>query len=66
MGSPKGVMPEGELNFLDYFDNRGCSSEPDVVKYNKTLIVKGSSQLDAVKYDKDSKPLHDLVLGTKP
>jgi hypothetical protein len=26
------------------FDNRRFSSEPDVVKYNRTLIVKGSSQ----------------------
>ena len=43
MGSPKGVMPKGELNFLDYFDNRRFSSELDVVEYNKTLIAKGSS-----------------------
>jgi hypothetical protein len=44
MGSPKGVMPKGELNFLDYFDNRRLASEPDVVEYNKTLIAKGTSQ----------------------
>jgi hypothetical protein len=44
MGSPKGVKPKEELNFLDYFDNRRFSSEPDVVEYNKTLIAKGSSQ----------------------
>ncbi len=31
-------------NFLDYFDNKGLSSEPDVVEYDKTLIAKGSSQ----------------------
>jgi hypothetical protein len=31
MGSPKGVKPKGELNFLDYFDNKRFSSEPDVV-----------------------------------
>ena len=40
MGSPKGVKPKGELNFLDYFDNKRFSSEPDVVDYNKTLIAK--------------------------
>jgi hypothetical protein len=34
MGSPKDVKPKGELNFLDYFDNRRFSLEPDVVKYN--------------------------------
>jgi hypothetical protein len=44
MGSPKGVKPKGELNFLDYFNNKRFSSEPDVVEYNKTLIAKGSSQ----------------------
>jgi hypothetical protein len=44
MGSPKGVKWKGELNFLDYFDDKRFSSEPDVVKYNKTLIAKGSSQ----------------------
>jgi hypothetical protein len=31
------------------------------------LIAKGSSQNPgAVEYDKDIKPLHDLVLGAKP
>jgi hypothetical protein len=30
----------GELSFLDYFDNKRLSSEPDAVKYNKTLIAK--------------------------
>jgi hypothetical protein len=35
---------KGELNFLDYFENRRFSSDPDVVEYNKTLITKGSSQ----------------------
>jgi hypothetical protein len=44
MGYPKGVKPKGGLNFLDYFDNRRFSLEPDVVKYNKTLIAKGSSK----------------------
>jgi hypothetical protein len=44
MESPKGVKPMGELNFLDYFDNRRFSLEPAVVKYDKTLIAKGSSQ----------------------
>jgi hypothetical protein len=44
MGSPKGVMPNGELNFLDYFDNRRFSSEPDKVEYNKTQIANYSSQ----------------------
>jgi hypothetical protein len=55
------VLSQGELNFLDYFDNKSSlqnlmwssttnsdskrfSSEPYVVKYNKTLIAKGSSQ----------------------
>jgi hypothetical protein len=37
-------LAKWELNFVDYFDNRRFSSEPDVVKYNKTLIAKGSSQ----------------------
>ncbi len=35
----------------------------------ETLLAKGSSQNlepGAVEYDKDSKPLHDLVPGTKP
>ncbi len=41
---PKVLSQPGELNFLDYFDNRWFSSEPDEVKYNKTLIAKGSSQ----------------------
>jgi hypothetical protein len=44
MGSPKGVKPRGGLNFSDYFDNKRFFSEPEVVKYNKTLIAKGSSQ----------------------
>jgi hypothetical protein len=44
MGYLKGVKPRGELNFLDDFDNKGFSSEPDVVEYDKTLIAKGSSQ----------------------
>ncbi len=44
MGSLKGFEPKVELNFLDYFDNRRFSSEPDVVEYNKTLIAKDSSQ----------------------
>jgi hypothetical protein len=44
MGSPKGIKPKGELNFLDYFDNKRFYLEPDVVEYNKTLIAKGSSQ----------------------
>ncbi len=35
---------KGQLNFLDYFDNKRFSSEPDVVEYNKTLIAKDSSQ----------------------
>jgi hypothetical protein len=35
---------KGELNFLDYSDNRRFSSEPDVVEYNKTLTAKGSRQ----------------------
>jgi hypothetical protein len=35
---------KGELNFLDYFDNKTFSSEPDVVEYNKALIAKGSRQ----------------------
>jgi hypothetical protein len=44
MGSLKGVKPKGELNFFEYFDNKGISSEPDVVEYNKTPIAKSSSQ----------------------
>jgi hypothetical protein len=44
MGSPKGVRPKEELNFLDYFDNKRFSSEPDVVEYNKTRIAEDSSQ----------------------
>jgi hypothetical protein len=40
MGSPKGAKPRGELSFLDYFDNKRFSSEPDLVEYDKTLIAK--------------------------
>jgi hypothetical protein len=43
-GISQRCQAKGELNFLDYFDNKRFSSEPDVVKYNKTLIAKGSSQ----------------------
>ncbi len=38
------VLTKGELNFLEYFDNKRFSSEPDVVENNKTLIARGSSQ----------------------
>jgi hypothetical protein len=31
---------KGGLNFLDYFDNKRFTSEPDVVEYYKTLIAK--------------------------
>jgi hypothetical protein len=39
----KGAKPKGELNFLDYFDDKRFYLEPDVVEYDKTLIAKGSS-----------------------
>ncbi len=32
------------MNFFDYSDNKKFYSEPDVVKYDKTLIAKGSIQ----------------------
>jgi hypothetical protein len=36
---------KGELNFFDCSDSKRFYSEPDVVKYGKTLITKGSLQL---------------------
>ncbi len=55
-------------------------SEPDAIEYGKTLIARGSiqnltrlsttdsinSEPDVVEYNKDSRPQHDLILGTKP
>ncbi len=38
------VYTKGELNFFDYFDDKRFYSEPDVAKYGKTLIAKGSIQ----------------------
>jgi hypothetical protein len=38
------VLSQGELKFLDYFDNKRFSSETDVIECNKTPIAKGSSQ----------------------
>jgi hypothetical protein len=35
---------KGELNFLHYSDSKRSYSEPDVVKYDQTLIAKGSIQ----------------------
>ncbi len=43
-GISQRYLAKGELNFLDYFDNKRFFSEPDVVKYGKTLIAKGSIQ----------------------
>ncbi len=37
-------LAKGELNFFDYSDNKRFYSEPDVVKYDKPLIAKGSIQ----------------------
>jgi hypothetical protein len=38
------ALAKGQLNFFDYSVNKRFSSEPDVVKYGRTLIAKGSIQ----------------------
>ncbi len=38
------VLSQGGAELPQYADNRRFSSEPDVVKSNKMLIAKGSSQ----------------------
>ncbi len=61
------VLSQGGAELLKYADNRRFSSEPDVVKSNRDADSWGFwSEPGAVEYDKDSKPLHDLVPGTTP
>ncbi len=40
--------------------------EPVVVGYNRLYKQRFYSEPDVVEYNKDSKPQHDLILGTKP
>jgi hypothetical protein len=37
-----------------------------VVEYNRLYKQMFYSEPDVVEYNKDSKPQHDLILGTKP
>jgi hypothetical protein len=61
------VLNPGGAELLKYTDSRRLSSEPDVVGSNRDAdSQRFYSEPDAVEYNKDSKPLHDLVLGTKP
>ncbi len=40
--------------------------EPDVVEYDRLYMQRFYSELDAVEYNKGSKPQHDLIHGANP
>ncbi len=60
------VLSQGGAELLKCADSRRFSSKPDVVESNRgTDSQRFQSEPGAVKYNKDIKPLHDIVLCTK-
>jgi hypothetical protein len=60
----KGLIPQS-WNTLNGISPR-CSAKEELNFLEDSDSKRFLSEPDAVKYNKDSKPLHDLVLGTKP